>query len=178
MGVPSAHFIMGYFVNQDLFEAANLDAPAYGFTVDEFKTAATELTDVNAGVLGLDENIALMGWYPNTVDPNLKWYSFDGEKMNYNSAAFKEGVALKGRMTAYTWQGLTEERSRTSRLLVAGAVPEPGSWPALGCILGITRLRQECHLQLGLHRFPRWQPGNRLRHGRCISDYCQPGRSL
>jgi multiple sugar transport system substrate-binding protein len=110
MGLPSAQFIMGYFVNQDLYEAANLDAPAYGFTVDEFRTAVTELHDVNNGVLGLDENFALLGWYPNTVDPDLKWYSFDGEKMNYNSAAFKEGVAFYQEMTPYTWQGLTDEQ--------------------------------------------------------------------
>jgi multiple sugar transport system substrate-binding protein len=110
LGLPSAHFIMGYFVNQDLFEAANLDAPTYGFTVDEFKTAVIELTNINNGILGLDENIPLMGWYPNTVDPNLMWYSYDGEKMNYNSTAFKEGVALNAEMTPYTWQGLTDEQ--------------------------------------------------------------------
>src|SRR5690606_13667319 len=27
LGLPNAQFVMGYFVNQDLFEAANLDAP-------------------------------------------------------------------------------------------------------------------------------------------------------
>lgn len=110
LGLPAAQFVMGYFVNQDLYEEANLDAPAYGFTVDEFEDAVTSLHDVSQGVLGLDEYEFVMGWYPNTQDPNLKWFSFDGEKMNYNSAAFKEGVAFAGEMKPYTWQGLTEEQ--------------------------------------------------------------------
>lgn len=110
LGLPSAQFLMGYFVNQDLYEDANLDAPEYGFTVGEFRDAVTSLTDIDQGVLGLDEIFSIMGWYPNTVDPNLKWYSYDGEQMNYNSAAFKEGVAATEEFKPYTWQGLSEEQ--------------------------------------------------------------------
>jgi ABC-type glycerol-3-phosphate transport system substrate-binding protein len=112
LGLPFAQFLMGYFVNKSLFEAANLDAPEYGFTVDQFKEAAKALTDINKSVLGTDEIFPFQGWYPNTVDPNLKWYSYDGTKMNYNSAAFKEGVAFTQEMLPYTWQGLTEEQKK------------------------------------------------------------------
>jgi hypothetical protein len=69
LGLPAAQFIMGYFVNADLYEAANLDAPEYGFTVEEWRDAVTELNDINRGVLGLDEMEFVTGWYPNTVDP-------------------------------------------------------------------------------------------------------------
>ncbi|MBK8986585.1 MAG: ABC transporter substrate-binding protein [Chloroflexi bacterium] len=110
LGLPAAQFVMGYFVNNDLYEAANLDAPAYGFSVEEFETAVTSLSNIPQGVLGLDEMEFVMGWYANTQDPNLKWFSFDGEKMNYNSAAFKEAVAKAGEMQQYTWQGLSEEQ--------------------------------------------------------------------
>jgi ABC-type glycerol-3-phosphate transport system substrate-binding protein len=110
LGLPYAQFLMGYFVNKDLFEAANLDAPEYGFTVEEFEEAVTEITDIDNAVLGADEIFPIQGWYPNTVDPDLKWYSYDGEKMNYNSAAFKEGVAFTEEMKPYTWQGLSEEQ--------------------------------------------------------------------
>ena len=55
LGLPAAQFVMGYFVNKDLFEAANLDAPEYGVSVDDFFDAATELTNVPQGILGLDE---------------------------------------------------------------------------------------------------------------------------
>ncbi|MEJ5223501.1 MAG: extracellular solute-binding protein [Anaerolineales bacterium] len=110
LGLPAAQFVMGYFVNKDLFEAANLDAPEYGTSVDDFFAATTALTDVAKGRLGLDEMEFIMGWYPSTQDPNLKWFSYDGEKMNYNSAAFKAGVAKAGEMRPHTWQGLTDEQ--------------------------------------------------------------------
>jgi ABC-type glycerol-3-phosphate transport system substrate-binding protein len=110
LGLPAAQFIMGYFVNRDLYEAGNLDAPEYGMSVEEFEDAVTELHDVQQGVLGLDEMEFMMGWYANTQDPNLKWFSYDGEHMNYNSAAFKEAVEFAGEMQPYTWQGLSEEQ--------------------------------------------------------------------
>lgn len=110
LGLPAAQFVMGYFVNKEIYEAANLDAPEYGFTVEEFEEAVTSLTDVPQGVLGLDEYEFMLGWYANTQDPNLKWFSFDGEQMNYNSAAFKDAVNFAVEMRPYTWQGLTEEQ--------------------------------------------------------------------
>jgi multiple sugar transport system substrate-binding protein len=110
LGLPAAQFVMGYFVNKDLYEEANLDAPEYGFSVDEFEDAVTSLHNISEGALGLDEYEFVMGWYPHTQDPDLKWFSFDGEKMNYNSAAFKEAIAFAGEMKQYTWQGLTEEQ--------------------------------------------------------------------
>lgn len=110
LGLPAAQFVMGYFVNKDLYEAANLDAPEYGFTVEEFEEAVTSLHNVQQGVLGLDEMEFIMGWYANTQDPNLKWFSYDGAQMNYNSTAFKDAVAAAGEWKQYTWQGLTEEQ--------------------------------------------------------------------
>lgn len=110
MGVPSALFIMGYFVNKDLYEAANLDAPEYGVSVEDFFNNVNALNNVPQGILGLDEQEFVMGWYASTQDPNLKWFSFDGTHMNYNSQAFKDAVAKAGEMKPYTWQGLTDEQ--------------------------------------------------------------------
>ena len=110
LGLPAAQFVMGYFVNKDIYEEANLDAPEYGFTVEEFEDAVTSLNNIQQGVLGLDEMEFVMGWYANSQDSNLKWFSFDGEHMNYNSAAFKDAVATAGEMKQYTWQGLSEEQ--------------------------------------------------------------------
>jgi len=112
MGLPAAQFVMGYFVNKDLYEKANLDAPEYGFTVDQWWSAVTGLNNVSKGILGLDEQEFVTGWYANTIDPNLKWFSFDGQKMNYNSAAFKEAIAKTGEVKPYTWQGLTDEQKK------------------------------------------------------------------
>ncbi|WP_322513553.1 ABC transporter substrate-binding protein [Chloroflexus sp.] len=110
MGLPAAQFIMGYFVNRDLYEAANLDAPEYGFTLDEFNAAVTGLHNPARGILGLDEMEFVMGWYPHVLDNKLQWFSFDGVHMNYNSPAFKETVARVAELKPYTWQGLTDEQ--------------------------------------------------------------------
>jgi ABC-type glycerol-3-phosphate transport system substrate-binding protein len=110
LGLPAAQFVMGYFVNKDLYEAANLDAPEYGFSVEEFQEAVTSLHNVQQGVLGLDEMEFVTGWYASTQDSNLKWFSYDGTQMNYNSTAFKDAIAMAGELKQYTWQGLSEEQ--------------------------------------------------------------------
>ncbi|MBE2270107.1 MAG: extracellular solute-binding protein [Anaerolinea sp.] len=110
LGLPVAQFVMGYFVNQDLFEAANLDAPAYGVAVEDFFSAIAALTDVQQGVLGTNDMENIIGWYASTQDDSLGWFSFDGTHMNYNSEAFKAGVQAAIDAVPYTWQGLTEEQ--------------------------------------------------------------------
>jgi len=113
LALPAAEFVMGYFVDQDLFEAANLDAPAYGVAVKDFFTATTSLTNVQKHLLGLDELEPILGWFPGTQDKNLKYFSFDGKHMNYNSAAFKAAVAKLSEVKSSTWQGLTEAQQKT-----------------------------------------------------------------
>lgn len=108
--LPTTLYVMGYFVNQDLFEAANLDAPAYGVSVEDFVAATTALTNVQQGVLGLDEAEFILGWYPSTQDSNLRWFSFDGTHMNYNSDAFKAAVNEQISLLPNTWQGLSDEQ--------------------------------------------------------------------
>jgi ABC-type glycerol-3-phosphate transport system substrate-binding protein len=113
LGIPAGLFIMGYFVNTDLYDAANLNAPEYGISADDFFAVAKKLNDLNKPVLGLDEQFAIEGWYPSTIDSKLKYYSFDGSKMNYNSTAFKDAVAKTTEMIPYTWQGLTADQQKT-----------------------------------------------------------------
>lgn len=110
LGLPAAQFIMGYFVNKELYDAANLNAPEYGISPDEFFETAKALTNIPQGILGLDELEFVVGWYPSALDSRLKWFSFDGEKMNYNSAAFKQAIAKLSELKPYTWQGLTDEQ--------------------------------------------------------------------
>ena len=110
LGLPAAQYVMGYFVNRDLYEAANLDAPEYGISVEDFTAAVIAMHDPAKGMLGLDEMEFMMGWYANTQDPNLRWFSFDGAHMNYNSDAFKAAITFAGEMKQYTWQGLTDEQ--------------------------------------------------------------------
>jgi len=110
VGLPSAQFIMGYFINHDLFEAANLEVPTYGIAVDDFFAVTADLTDVRQGVLGLHEMFPILGWYASIEDADLGWFSFDGTHMNYNSPAFGNAVNMTIEMLPNTWQGLTEEQ--------------------------------------------------------------------
>jgi len=112
MGLPAAQFIMGYWVNKDLYEANNLDAPEYGVSADDFFAAATAMNNPDKGMLGLDEQEFVMGWYASTQDSNLKYNSFDGTHMNYNSAAFKAAIAKAQEILPYTWQGLTDAQKK------------------------------------------------------------------
>jgi hypothetical protein len=52
----------------------------------------------------------ILGWYPSTQDTNLRWFGYDGEHMNYNSAAFKSAVDAALEMRPHTWQGLSEDQ--------------------------------------------------------------------
>lgn len=110
LGLPDAYFIMGYFVNKDLFEAANLDAPEYGVSEDDFFNAVMAVTNVQRALVGLSSVESIPGWYQHTLDSRLGWFSFDGEKMNYNSPAFRAAVAKAGEMLPYSFDGLTEEQ--------------------------------------------------------------------
>ncbi len=125
LAVPSGMLLMGYFVNKDLFNAANLDAPEYGVSVADFEAAVEALTNVDKSVLGVDEIEPIMGWYPHTQDANLMYFSFDGEKMNYNSAAFKDAVAEAAKMLPYSWTGLPKDKDNKPTV---GAFKSVGPW--------------------------------------------------
>ncbi|MBL8160370.1 MAG: extracellular solute-binding protein [Anaerolineae bacterium] len=110
LALPTAQFVMGYWVNVDLFDAANLDAPAYGVSLEDFVAATSAVADVGQGVLGLNEMEPIIGWYPSTQDSALGWFGFDGTHMNYNSAAFKAAVDAALEAQPITWQGLNDEQ--------------------------------------------------------------------
>lgn len=109
MALPAAQFVMGYWVNQDLFDSANLDAPTYGVSVEDFFAATSAVSDVGQGVLGVNEMEPILGWYPSTQDESLGWFGFDGTHMTYNSAAFKAGVDAAAEALEQTWQGLDDD---------------------------------------------------------------------
>jgi len=109
-GLPAAQFIMGYWVNKDLYDAANLDVPEYGISASDWEQSVIDLTDIENGVMGLDEQEFVAGWYGNTINSDLKWFSFDGMHMNYDSQAFKNAVNKAISLKPYTWQGLNPEQ--------------------------------------------------------------------
>ncbi|WP_431801160.1 ABC transporter substrate-binding protein [Halobacillus andaensis] len=108
--VPSSQNILGYFVNQDLYEEANLDVPSIGMSIDEFETAVSDITNVNQGVIGLNEANAIPEWYPAAASEDLGWYTFN-DGFHLDSNEFIAGVDLANNINTngYAYATLSED---------------------------------------------------------------------
>ena len=77
--VPFAQHMFGYFVNTDLFDSLNLDAPTHGFSIEEFEAAVRATTDVPAGIIGTNHVHYFPAWGPGAQNSNLGFFTFDGD---------------------------------------------------------------------------------------------------
>lgn len=110
--VPSALFSYGFFVNDDLFDAANIDPIQVGFEWEEMLSAVKALTDPANQVLGMNEVTYFPDWIPHYLNDALGHSTWDGEQFNLDSPEFVEGIAwcrdiVQGR---YSFDALTEEQ--------------------------------------------------------------------
>lgn len=94
MAVPFAEHFMGYFINKDIFNEENVDAPEFGFTTDEFKKVVEDMTKLNKGLVGLAIEDQIVEWYPASVNDAFGFYTWDGKKFNLDSQEFKDGIGL------------------------------------------------------------------------------------
>lgn len=109
--IPAGMHLQGYFINKDLFQQANLPELEFSPSWDEFLNAVKTLSNPSQDILGLSEAIQIPDWYPASVNPDLGWYTWDGEKYNLNDPAFIEGVnaakqILQGK---YTYDSLNDQ---------------------------------------------------------------------
>ncbi|MEC0204701.1 extracellular solute-binding protein [Paenibacillus lautus] len=109
--VPAGMFFQGYFINQDLFEQANLPELNYSPTWDEFLNAVKTLNKPSEDVLGLSEAVQIPDWYPASVNSQLGWFTWDGQQYHLNDLVFIEGVnkAKEIMQGKYTFDSLTED---------------------------------------------------------------------
>lgn len=109
--VPAGMFFQGYFINQDLFEQANLPELNYSPTWDEFLNAVKTLNNPSEDVLGLSEAVQIPDWYPASVNSKLGWFTWDGEQYHLNDPVFIEGVnkAKEIMQGKYTFDSLSED---------------------------------------------------------------------
>lgn len=109
--VPAGMFFQGYFINQDLFEQANLPELNYSPTWDEFLNAVKTLNNPSEDVLGLSEAVQIPDWYPASVNSQLGWFTWDGQQYHLNDPVFIEGVnkAKEIMQGKYTFDSLTED---------------------------------------------------------------------
>ncbi|XID92563.1 ABC transporter substrate-binding protein [Paenibacillaceae bacterium WGS1546] len=109
--IPAGMFFMGYFINRDLFEQANLPELDFSPTWDEFMNAVRTLNNAQENILGLSEAMQIPDWYAASVNPQLGWYTWDGQQYNLNDPAYIDGVNKAKQMLQgkYTFDSLTEE---------------------------------------------------------------------
>jgi len=109
--VPAGMFFQGYFINQDLFEQANLPELNYSPTWDEFLSAVKTLNNPSEDVLGLSEAVQIPDWYPASVNSKLGWFTWDGQQYHLNDPVFTEGVnkAKEIMQGKYTFDSLSED---------------------------------------------------------------------
>lgn len=110
--IPSAQHFLGYFVNKDLYNQANLDVPEYGFSVDDFTESVRSVTNVNSGVVGLNNPFAIVDWYPSSVNEEIGWYTFSEDEYHLNSNEFISGVNLTSNFVTngYSYENLSDEQ--------------------------------------------------------------------
>ncbi|CAM4329480.1 extracellular solute-binding protein [Paenibacillus alkaliterrae] len=91
--LPHSLLMFGVFLNLDLFEKENIPVPSANWTVEEMRDAAIALTKYNDRQFGMVNLNGMRQTIPSAFDPNLGWNTWDGEKYNFTSPAFKEAVS-------------------------------------------------------------------------------------
>lgn len=110
--VPSGQHFLGYYVNKDLYNQANLDVPEYGMSVEEFTEAVRSISNVNNGVVGMNNPFAIVDWYPTAVSETAGWYTYTEDGYKLDSNEFIGGVNLASNFVTngYSYENLTDEQ--------------------------------------------------------------------
>lgn len=110
--VPSALFSYGFFVNDDLFDAANIDHIEVGFEWEQMLAAIKALTDPGNQVLGMSEVTYFPDWIPHYLNDALGHSTWDGEQFHLDSPEFIQGIQwCKDIVTGrYSFDSLTLEQ--------------------------------------------------------------------
>ncbi|MDD4291617.1 MAG: extracellular solute-binding protein [Clostridia bacterium] len=110
--IPFAIHMMGYFVNVDLCEDYNTDILEVSPDYNEFYEVVKSFAGYrNEGVIGLSHENTILEWYAASINQNMGWFTWDGEKYNLNSDEFKEAMAKTREMytNRYTFDSLDSE---------------------------------------------------------------------
>jgi len=110
--VPNAQHMIGFFANLTLFDALNLNPPSFGITPDEFFQAIRDTTDLNRPSIGISHLQTIAEWFPGAVNPNLGFFSFDGNNYNLNAPEMLEAVRIATELNSngFTWLGLDDDQ--------------------------------------------------------------------
>ncbi|WP_163536083.1 extracellular solute-binding protein [Gracilibacillus sp. YIM 98692] len=110
--IPASQHMLGYYVNKDLYEDANLDVPYLGMSLDEFNEAIRNVTNVNQGVVGLNQTFSIVDWYPAAANEDLGWYTYNEEGFHLDSNEFISGIEFTQNINSngYAFEPLSDDQ--------------------------------------------------------------------
>ncbi|WP_370295786.1 ABC transporter substrate-binding protein [Rossellomorea marisflavi] len=110
--LPFAQHFLGYYVNKDLFNDANLDYPEYGMDVDTFTSAVKDVTNVSNSVVGINNPSAIPDWYPAATNDKLGWFTYNDGKYELDGKEFINGIKTAQGMNSngYAYEQLSEDQ--------------------------------------------------------------------
>ena len=97
-GIPQSSFYFGYYVNNTIFDNANLSRPYFGITFDDLLGLAEDVStfpEDGTGILGFEGVANLFEWLPSQYDPSLGWYTFNEQGFHLNSDAFTQAMTFQ-----------------------------------------------------------------------------------
>jgi len=112
--IPSGMFFMGYFVNDDLFEKFNVTKLSFAPVWPRFMAAVRALTNIQEKTLGLSEEVQIPEWYPSSINKNLGWFTWDGEKYHLSEREFITAVKIAKQLfqNKYVFDSLSEDEKK------------------------------------------------------------------
>lgn len=123
--IPAGMFMMGFFVNDDLFDDLNMDRLEINPNYDDLYNAIKTMTNLNEQTVGLLNEESWVNWYSAMKNSTNGWFGFDGARYNLNTPEFKEGVEQMAEIfkNKYSYSGLSAEEQEA-----LGPVGENETW--------------------------------------------------
>lgn len=120
-GIPQSNYYFGYFVNQTLFDNANLNPPEFGISFDDLLDLAEDVAtypDDGTGIVGFEGVARFFEWLPAQYDDSLGWYTFNEQGFNLDSDAFADAMAFQQKfyqenrsvIYPYVWEASSVEQ--------------------------------------------------------------------
>ncbi|WP_078379038.1 ABC transporter substrate-binding protein [Sutcliffiella halmapala] len=112
VALPKGQNFLGYFVNKDLYNQANLNVPEHGFAIEEFVNSVRQITNLNNGVVGISNPHSIPDWYPAAANENIGWFTFSDEEYHLDSNEFINGINLANNIVSnnYSFDSLTDDQ--------------------------------------------------------------------
>ncbi|WP_129691678.1 ABC transporter substrate-binding protein [Gottfriedia acidiceleris] len=110
--IPFAQHFMGYYVNKDIFNNANIDAPEYGISLPDFINGIKDTTDLGKGIVGINSTTDFVDWYSGAKNENVNWFTYGSGKYHLDSPEMFEGVKMAKDLgtNGYAYEGLNQEQ--------------------------------------------------------------------